>query len=460
MPYRPIIPVALALGFQVLSAHAAQPLSSGGHPELLPPGTHLGDDAYEVPREVFRSEAAGGHKSYLVILGDVAFSSPRLLGAAARRAGVSCATCHINGASNPRLYIPGLSTRAGTFDTTSHFFNPQADDGVLNPLTIPSLRGAHLLAPYGHDGRTPSLREFVRNVIVNEFAGAEPSAAFLDALVMYIEDIDFVPNARLLPTGRLAPGNSRAAYRGERLFQRPFAHDPTLSCASCHPPADAFSDHRQHDVGSGGLYKAPTLRNADFNAPYFHDGRFDSYAQVIAHFDRVFALHLSAREQQDLLAYLEAVGDGTEALQADALATRAQELDDFARALQTAVAQQDADAARLVLDTLDRELRELTERFPDRKDPTVSGGEPQRAQARALLMQQVLTLRAVERAVGERRFEAATEGLRDYRRNWPASMNAMEAAEPWSLFDRGLHTAHYAALQRADAAGREQNAVR
>jgi hypothetical protein len=27
-------------------------------------------------------------------------------------------------------------------------------------------------------------------------------------------------------------------------------------------------------VRSGGLFKTPTLRNADFNAPYFHDGRF------------------------------------------------------------------------------------------------------------------------------------------------------------------------------------------
>ena len=50
-------------------------------------------------------------------------------------------------------------------------------------------------------------------------------------------------------------------------------------------PSGAFVDHQQHDVGSGGLFKTPTLRNADFNAPYFHDGRFDTYDQVVAHFD-------------------------------------------------------------------------------------------------------------------------------------------------------------------------------
>jgi cytochrome c peroxidase len=42
---------------------------------------------------------------------------------------------------------------------------------------VGSLRGARYLAPYGHDGRFTSLRDFVHNVIVNEFAGPEPSPA-------------------------------------------------------------------------------------------------------------------------------------------------------------------------------------------------------------------------------------------------------------------------------------------
>src|SRR6266436_3345380 len=159
-----------------------------GSSSLLPLGTDLGDAQFDRPREVFRSETAGGHKSYMVVLGDVAFSSPKVLGGAARQAGISCSTCHVNGAGNALFYIPELSTRPGNFDTTSHLFNPRTDDRVLDPLTIPSLRGAHLLAPYGHDGRTLSLRDFVRNVIVNEFAGAEPSSEVLDAIVAYIED--------------------------------------------------------------------------------------------------------------------------------------------------------------------------------------------------------------------------------------------------------------------------------
>src|SRR5882757_2365745 len=91
----------------------------GSSSSLLPLGTDLGDEAFDRPREVFRSETAGGHKSYMVVLGDVAFSSPKLLGGAARQAGISCGTCHVNGAANSLFYIPGLSTRHGNFDTTS-----------------------------------------------------------------------------------------------------------------------------------------------------------------------------------------------------------------------------------------------------------------------------------------------------------------------------------------------------
>jgi cytochrome c peroxidase len=65
-----------------------------------------------------------------------------------------------------------------------------------------------------------------------------------------------------------------------------------------------------HDVGTGGLFKTPTLINANFNAPYFHDGGYASYAAVVGYFDRHFDLALSARERADLTAYLEAVGGG------------------------------------------------------------------------------------------------------------------------------------------------------
>ena len=46
-----------------------------GNQTILPVGTELDEDSLSQPREVFKSEATGGAKSYLVNLGDLAFTA-------------------------------------------------------------------------------------------------------------------------------------------------------------------------------------------------------------------------------------------------------------------------------------------------------------------------------------------------------------------------------------------------
>jgi cytochrome c peroxidase len=426
-----------------------------GDQTVLPAGTELNEDSLTNPREVFHSEALHGHKSYLINLGDLLFSSPSILGGVARQAGISCSTCHVNGAGNPKLYVPKMSTRPGNFDTTGPLFNPKADNQVLDPVRIPSLRGARFLAPYGNDGRTASLREFVRNVIVNEFAGPEPSSATVEAIVAYINDIDFLPNPDLGPAGRLTPVAMESERRGEALFAKPFPHDPNMSCATCHVPSGAFVDHRQHDVGSGGLFKTPTLMNADYNAPYFHDGRYDTYEQVIAHFDRVFGLGYSDQDRHDLVDYLNAIGNGMQPFQFEGTPSTLREVNDFALVLGAAVAANDKDVVALAVDTIGNELRELTEFYPDRKDTSVSGGENERAQVRQALKEQVLTLRRIDIAVAAGRTADAAADFAAYRdRMVVAVPTLMNNAEQWSLFTRTVHDAHYAALRQTMLARR------
>lgn len=440
--------IAVAIGFLIAGLHErvlAFPVD--GDQAALPAKTELNEDALRRPREVFHSEITG-RRSELIKLGNLAFSSPSILGNVAQQAGLSCETCHVNGAGNARLFVPKMSTRPGNFDTTGPLFNPKADNGVLDPVRIPSLRGARYLAPYGADGRMASLRDFVRNVIVNEFAGAEPSPAILDAIVVYIQDIDFLPNQSLGPAGRLVGRISNSERRGEALFAKPFPHDPGLSCAACHIPSAAFVDHKQHDVGSGGLFKTPTLRNADFNAPYFHDGRFDSYDQVVAHFDRVFELGLSAQDQKDLVAYLTAVGDAAMPYEQGAGAAL-KEIDDFASLLATAIPAGDKETVALAVDTIGGELRELTEHYPDRKDTSVPGGEDERAMARAALKEVVLLLRQIDMAVGEGRTADAADDYRNYRSLMVAAVPSILAhADRWSLFNADVHDRHYEALRQ------------
>lgn len=455
--------LGVCLGLALLLVGAACPLSAfpiSGDQGILPAGTELNEDALDRPMELFHSEVSRGGKSYLVNLGDLAFSSPGLFGGPARRVGLSCASCHVNGASNAKLYVPGMSTHPGNFDTTGGFFNPPADDGVLDPLTIPSLRGARYLAPYGHDGRIASLREFIRNVIVNEFAGPEPSPAIVDAIVTYLQDIDFLPDPLIGAGGRLTEKASAAAHRGEALFNKPFPGNPMLSCAACHVPSAAFVDHRQHDVGTGGLFKTPTLLNAKFNAPYFHDGRFADFDNVVAYFDKTFALGLSAEDRQDLIAYLSAIGDGVAPVTPDGVDPRLKEIRDFSSVLATAIPAKDQEVIALAADTIGGELREFSEHFPDRFDKTVSGGLKERAAARLALKELVLSLRKLATSAEADDFAGAAAEYTAYEDRLAKIVPTLKAAEPWSLFNPTVHDAHYAGLREmVYAAGKETHAA-
>jgi len=182
---------------------------------------------------------------------------------------------------------------------------------VFDPVTRRAWRGAKYLGPYGHDGRFAALRDFVRNVVVNEFAGAEPSGEVLDALVTYIQDIAFLPNPQLAPGGRLSAQASDAARRGEALFNMPFRHDAAMSCASCHQPSSAFVDHKVHERCHRGWFKTKTrstpisprrISMTDATTPTTGDRAFRP----------PFRSRLTADEKRDLAAYLNAVGDAAE----------------------------------------------------------------------------------------------------------------------------------------------------
>ena len=261
------------------------------------------------------------------------FDSPLLFGGSARDLGIACSSCHNRGDVNRTFYIPGLSRRPGGVDVDGGFFNPAANDHRFDPLDIPSLRGVRFTAPYGRDGRTASLREFVRGVVVHEFAGAEPTPLMLDALVAYMNEFDFLPAPLLYRDGRLNARAGTAARRGEAIFNRPFPSMGGRSCAACHIPDAHFLDGRRHDIGSAApssthardsAFDTPTLLGILYTAPYFHDGVLPTLAHVVDWFNRRYALGLDAASAADLTAYLEAVGAGERPFESfDAENTRA-----------------------------------------------------------------------------------------------------------------------------------------
>jgi cytochrome c peroxidase len=442
-----IVCKAFAIAFAALVAAPAlaRPIT---HDEgVLPAGTELNDDQAEQPTERFYSEENGGERTYLSKLGDVLFATPGIFGGMARKAELSCATCHQAGHNNPKLFIPGLSGRPGTFSTANAMFSPHTG-GTSKPVTPPSLRGAAHLAPYTHDGRFATLREFIHNAVVNEFGGPEPSEQIVAALEAYVRDISFLPNRKITAGGKLTGESPNAARRGEAIFQRPFRNDPAMSCASCHQPGQFFVDHKLHDVGSGGVFKTPTLMNAKFNAPYFHDARFADFDQVVAYFDRHYDLGLTKGERDDLVAYLDAIGDADEPFTRTTVQTELDEIALFVSVLDKAIPERNREIIALTVETVGHEWREVGEKFPPARDSTVKNGLNERRRARDAVFGVVLTLRRIAMASEAGKFDEAAQFYADYRRDVPAVAATLKAAEKFSLFDPAVREEHFRALDR------------
>jgi hypothetical protein len=111
--------------------------------------------------------------------GNALFNTPTLLGGQAAKAGLSCASCHVNGRGNPHFLLPQVSGAPGTADVTNSFFSAARGNGRFDPVLIPDLAAPGKIS---RDPAAKALEGFIRNLIVEEFSGAEPSPEMLSAL--------------------------------------------------------------------------------------------------------------------------------------------------------------------------------------------------------------------------------------------------------------------------------------
>lgn len=359
---------------QTLSALPETAVLSGrtiAVPPSLPPGSDIFDQE-PLPLLVLNFEEQGIDETDLplVAYGDMLFDSAQLFGSPAQDLGIACSTCHNRSDVNQRLFIPGASHQPGAIDVDGAFFNPIFNDRRDDPLDIPSLRGLRFTGPYGRDGRFASLRDFTRNVVVNEFGGKEPTPFMLDALVAYMLEFDFLPNSMLTTDGRLTDAAPKAARRGAAIFNRPFAGLGDRSCASCHVPDANFLDRQAHDIGSvapgyegarAGALDTPTLLGTAYTAPYFHDGSLPTLAAVVDWFDETKSLGLTEEDRADLTAYLETVGAADEPYEAfdtenTAFRLAFAELTTFASTIDTLLPRRDAEHILLLTDTVAGDL--------------------------------------------------------------------------------------------------------
>lgn len=107
--------------------------------------------------------------------------------------------------------------------------------------------------------------------------------------------------------------DAAAAARGRMVFNG--------SCASCHVGGTGTDNnsgvlHDPSETGMNGAYAMRTankryrttpLRGLQQHPPYFHDGSAPTLDAVVAHYNRVRGLRLSAAQQQDLVQYLKSL---------------------------------------------------------------------------------------------------------------------------------------------------------
>jgi len=118
--------------------------------------------------------------------------------------------------------------------------------------------------------------------------------------------------------------DATAAARGERLFAG------KATCSTCHVPPlftePGWNTHKASEIGIDDFQSRRSPDNSYRTAPlkglwtydkanghgaagpgYYHDGRFKTLGDVVAHYDSHLRLRLSAQEQRDLVEYLKSL---------------------------------------------------------------------------------------------------------------------------------------------------------
>ena len=277
-------------------------------------------------------------------LGRQLFYDPRL----SSDGTVSCGSCH----QQSRAFTDGQALALGVAGRRSARNTPalqnlgwhrsfMADGGVrglelqaLAPLTSPQEMNEPLADALAKLNADP---EYRRRFAAIYGPGQIDTPQFLKALAQFTSALTSA-DSRYDKYVRHEPGGTLTAseLRGRALFQQ--------KCSSCHA-TDLFTDEsfrnngldRTFPIDSGrahisqqptdaGRFRVPSLRNVARTAPYMHDGRFATLPAVLDHYahgvrpsrtldphlrqpDGRLGLPITAREQQELLAFLNTLTD-------------------------------------------------------------------------------------------------------------------------------------------------------
>jgi mono/diheme cytochrome c family protein len=262
------------------------------------------------------------------------------------RIGVTCALCHStvnnsvttgigarrDGWPNLDLRVgaiiaatPGLpeavrpvyaSWKAGFYDARFNF------DGINAPVVIPPAYGLHGVGLETYTGEGP-LSYWNAYVAVTQMHGrgsfSDPRLGVSIVVPPGEDEVSSkLPALRLYQHSLAAPAppagsfDAAAAARGRVVFRT------AARCASCHV-GQRFTNGNLHAPAETGMepvhaersttkrYRTTPLRALWQHAPYFHDGSAATLEAVVAHYDGVLGLGLTAAQKADLVEYLKSL---------------------------------------------------------------------------------------------------------------------------------------------------------
>lgn len=264
---------------------------------------------------------------------------------------LSCASCHdrAHAFADPRPHSVGVANRKGNrnapgvlnaafqpvqfWDGRASSLEEQAGGPIANPLEM-NLPHAEAVTRVAADP------EYARR-FEKAFG---PGPVTLDKITKAIASFERTLVAGDSPFDRYFYGGDQRALtpqaaRGLALFRDP----QRGNCATCHTIGEhhaLFSDGKFHNVGAGlnaegeltdqgrfavthretdrGAFRTPSLRNVARTAPYMHNGSLRTLRQVIDFYigggsshpaldPEIKPLRLTARDRDDLLAFLESL---------------------------------------------------------------------------------------------------------------------------------------------------------
>lgn len=287
---------------------------------------------------------------------------------------VSCASCHVQaeGFSDSRRLSIGfdggetrrhsMSLANARFYQTGKFFWDERADTLEQQVLMPIQDEVEMGLTLTQLVDVVAAQPYYNSLFINAFGDDEVSSERISfALSQFIRAM--VSIDAKYDQGRLTVNNPLDNFSnfsvdenaGKRLFMQ--FRDGIPPCTSCHSSEafvgpligedsnattsasnnglDANSDSDQGvfestgAMGHRGKFKSPSLKNIGVTAPYMHDGRFDTLAEVVEHYSSGIEAHptlqallkdadgnpvrynFSATEQAQLVAFLETLTDET-----------------------------------------------------------------------------------------------------------------------------------------------------